>query len=143
MKIWEQADRGGCQCGDSTCRPRWHYSWMVDRAYSTRREMVALGWRWLAGRPRGVWVTNDAAAVDAFRRRMAAVTPSGEMPEIVSNGTHAAIDAPMQSLHDARVALAREYKTAGMDATVEVEDFDNMTADQLRDELTYLADYQG
>ncbi len=105
--------------------------------------MVALGWKWLAGRPRGVWVTNDAAVVDAFRRRMAAFTPSGAMPEIVSNGTHAAIDAPMHDLHAARVALAREYKTAGMDATVEVENFDSLTADQLRDEVVYLSDFQG
>ena len=143
MEIWEQADRGGCQCGDSTCAPRWRYSWMVDRAYSTRREMVALGWKWIGGRPRGVWVTNDAAAVDAFRRRMAAFNPCGTMPEIVSNGTHAAAGAPMHDLHAARVALAREYRAAGIDATVEIDGFDNLTAAELADEVVYLADFQG
>jgi hypothetical protein len=49
----------------------------------------------------------------------------------------------MHDLHAARVALAREYKTAGMDATVEVENFDNLTADQLNDEVAYLSDFQG
>jgi hypothetical protein len=36
-----------------------------------------------------------------------------------------------------------EFATAGMDATIEVENFDSLKADQLRDEVAYLADYQG
>jgi len=36
-----------------------------------------------------------------------------------------------------------EHATAGIDAAVEIEGFDAMTADQYRDEVTYLSDYQG
>ena len=43
----------------------------------------------------------------------------------------------------AREAARREFATAGIDAAVEIEGFDAMTADQYRDEVTYLSDYQG
>ncbi|NBW23651.1 MAG: hypothetical protein EBR82_88475 [Caulobacteraceae bacterium] len=43
----------------------------------------------------------------------------------------------------AREAARREFATAGLDAAVEIEGFDTMTADQYRDEVTYLSDYQG
>jgi hypothetical protein len=36
-----------------------------------------------------------------------------------------------------------EHATAGLDAAVEIEGFDRMTADQYRDEVIYLSDYQG
>ncbi len=43
----------------------------------------------------------------------------------------------------ARAAVRAEYAVAGLDADVEIDGFDTMTAEQLRDELTYLGDYQG
>ena len=43
----------------------------------------------------------------------------------------------------ARMECIAEFATAGMDATIEVENFDSLKADQLRDEVAYLADYQG
>jgi hypothetical protein len=43
----------------------------------------------------------------------------------------------------ARMNCIAEFATAGLDATVEIDDFDNLTADQLDDEVAYLADFQG
>lgn len=42
---------------------------------------------------------------------------------------------------EARVIDA--YRQIGSDARLEIDGFDTMTADQLNDELVYLADYQG
>lgn len=86
MRIWEQADPG---------RDRPIFSWMVQRNYSTRTEMQSMGWRWLPGRPRGVFVTNDPAAVVQFRRRLANMRPDQAEPVIESNGTHAAAAVAM------------------------------------------------
>jgi len=47
------------------------------------------------------------------------------------------------TLQQARDAVRREYLLVGLDADVEIEGFADMDADQLRDEITYLADYQG
>jgi hypothetical protein len=87
MTIYEQADRTG-----ETVR----YSWMVSRGYATRGEMDRLGWKWISGRPRGCFVTNDPVAVSAFRRAMAALTAEQTAPSIVSNGTHDRANAPMR-----------------------------------------------
>jgi hypothetical protein len=46
-------------------------------------------------------------------------------------------------LRDARVRCIAEHATAGLDATVEVENFDALTAAELADEVAYLADFQG
>jgi hypothetical protein len=46
-------------------------------------------------------------------------------------------------LRDARVRCIAEHATAGIDATVEVENFDTLTAAELADEVVYLADFQG
>lgn len=43
----------------------------------------------------------------------------------------------------ALAALRAAYAAQGLDADAEVDGIDTMTADQLRDELTYLSDYQG
>jgi hypothetical protein len=42
-----------------------------------------------------------------------------------------------------RQIAIEEHATAGLDAAVEIDGFDTMTADQYRDEVTYLSDYQG
>lgn len=47
------------------------------------------------------------------------------------------------AIEAARDAARREFATAGLDAAVEIDGFDRLTADQLRDEVTYLSDYQG
>ena len=47
------------------------------------------------------------------------------------------------AIEAARDAARREFATAGLDAAVEIDGFDRMTAGQLRDEVTYLSDYQG
>jgi hypothetical protein len=49
----------------------------------------------------------------------------------------------MHDIHAARMALRREYVAGGLDADVEIDGLLEMTADQLRDELSYLGDYQG
>lgn len=140
MNIWEQVDSAtGCNC----CPHNLRYSWMVQRSYATRVEMQGLGWKWIPGRPRGVFVTNDAAAVERFRRLMAGMNPEQIAPPIVSNGSHQRLGAPMHDVWAARENLRREYATAGLDPTVEIEGYLDMDADQLRDELAYLADYQG
>jgi hypothetical protein len=36
-----------------------------------------------------------------------------------------------------------EYATAGLDAAVEIDGFDRLTAEQYSDEVAYLADFQG
>lgn len=80
MKIYEQADPG---------RDGPIYSWMISRAYATRREMERWGWKWIRGVGcRGVFVTNSPAAV-----RLAQETLRLDAP--TSNGTHAAADAAM------------------------------------------------
>lgn len=43
----------------------------------------------------------------------------------------------------ARGQAIAEFTAAGLDPFVEVEGFARLDADRLRDELTYLADYQG
>jgi hypothetical protein len=42
-----------------------------------------------------------------------------------------------------RQIAIEEHATAGIDAAVEIDGFDGLTADQYRDEVTYLSDYQG
>lgn len=42
-----------------------------------------------------------------------------------------------------RRAVLDAYAEAGADARVDCENFEALTVDQLRDELVYLADYQG
>lgn len=46
-------------------------------------------------------------------------------------------------LAEALAALRAAYAAQGLDADAEVDGIDTMTADQLRDEVTYLSDYQG
>lgn len=43
----------------------------------------------------------------------------------------------------ARIEVVSAFAVAGLDATVEVENFDRLSAEQLRDQITYLSDYQG
>lgn len=43
----------------------------------------------------------------------------------------------------ARAQAIAEYAVVGLDPFVEVEGFASMTAEQLRDEVVYLGDYQG
>lgn len=42
-----------------------------------------------------------------------------------------------------RRAVLDAYAEAGADATVDCQNFETLTVDQLRDELIFLADYQG
>jgi hypothetical protein len=83
MTIWEQVDAG---------REAPVYSWMVVRSHGTSGEMLPLGFKWISGRPRGVFVTNDWRAVERFRGRMAACNVE---TTIESNGTHARLGLPM------------------------------------------------
>ena len=46
-------------------------------------------------------------------------------------------------VRDARVRCLTEHAAAGIDATVEIEGFEHLTAAELADEVVYLADYQG
>lgn len=137
MTIYEQVDMG-CACSQPTCRKRFRYCWMLSRAYATRAEMIRWGWKWIAGSRgcRGVFVTNDPAAVDRARAVL-------RLPEPVSNGSHARMGAPMHDLQSARDQVRREYVAAGLDADLEIDGFAEMTAADLRDQLVYLADYQG
>jgi len=136
MTIYEQADRG-CVCRREECTSRFTYSWMLSRAYATRGEMERWGWKWIKGAGcRGVFVTNDPAAVDRARGVLRLDAP-------LTNGTHAAIGAPMHDVFSARRRIVKAYAEMGLDAAIEIDGFDAMTADQLSDELTYFADYQG
>ena len=42
-----------------------------------------------------------------------------------------------------REQVIAEYSAMGLDARVEIDNFDTLTAEQLSDELTYLSDFQG
>jgi hypothetical protein len=57
--------------------------------------------------------------------------------------TYAGLLNDARRLNDARVRCITEHESAGIDATVEVENFDTLTAAELDDEVVYLADYQG
>ena len=46
-------------------------------------------------------------------------------------------------IDDMRRLVIEAYAEIGSDARLECHNFDGLTAEQLRDELTYLADYQG
>lgn len=126
MTIWEQVDSTG---------DKLRYSWMISRGYATRAEMIRWGWKWIAGKPRGVFVTNDPAAVNRARDVMRLDAPE-------SNGTHDRIGAPMHAVHAARERVRAEYAVAGLVADAEIDGFDEMTPHQLFAEITYLADYQ-
>ena len=77
FRMWEQADTGAA--GQV-------YSWLLDAPFLCRGR-IPPGWKWTPGKPHGCFVTNDhtlaLATADAFR-----------LP-IRSNGTHAALNAPM------------------------------------------------
>ncbi len=88
MRIWEQVDAG---------RERPIYSWMVQRSYATRGEMERCGWKWIPGRPRGVFVTNDPAAVARFRRLVANCNAEQVPPTVETNGSHARLGAAMHT----------------------------------------------
>jgi hypothetical protein len=135
MKIWEQVDIS-CGCGRDECRQRYSYSWMISRGYATRAEMIRWGWKWIAGRPRGLFVTNDPAAVNRARDVMRLDAPE-------SNGTHDRIGAPMHAVHAARERVRAEYAVAGLVADAEIEGFEEMTPHELFAEITYISDYQG
>lgn len=92
----------------------------------------------------GGWVADEyrrmvrACAYDVIEQRhgidrvdaiMAAVDPSW--------------GADADRLLVARAAVRAAFATAGLDADVEIDGFDTMTAGQLADEITYLGDYQG
>jgi hypothetical protein len=57
--------------------------------------------------------------------------------------TYAGLLNDARRLNDARMRCILEYAAAGIDATVEIDDFDTLTAAELADEVAYLADYQG
>ncbi len=46
-------------------------------------------------------------------------------------------------LEDMRRQVLEAYAEIGSDARIECENLESLTADQLRDELAYIADYQG
>ena len=127
MKIWEQVDSTG---------DKLRYSWMLNRGYATRAEMIRWGWKWIAGRPRGLFVTNDPAAMNRARDVLRLDAPE-------SNGTHDRIGAPMHAVHAAREAVRAEYAVAGLVADAEIDGFGEMTPHQLFAEITYISDYQG
>jgi len=131
MTIWEQVD---VTIRDDV--PLLRYSWMLGQSYAARAEMTRMGWKWIAGRPRGVWATDDMAAVDRARAALRLGDPQ-------SNGSHQRAGQPMQDIHAARMALRREYVVAGLDADIEIDGFLGMDAQRLRCEFEYLADYQG
>lgn len=137
MTIYEQADLA-CGCRRDDCTKKFRFCWMLDRSYATRSEMIRWGWKWIGGGRgcRGTFATNDPAAVEIARRVLRLDAPK-------SNGSHAALGAPMHDVYAAREALEREYRTAGLDAATEIDGFATMTAEELRDEMTYLSDYQG
>lgn len=46
-------------------------------------------------------------------------------------------------IEDMRRQVLEAYAEIGSDARIECVNFESLTAEQLRDELVYLADYQG
>lgn len=62
---------------------------------------------------------------------------------VLGDGQYAAIVADVHRLLVAREAVAQACENIGADARVDIDSFDDLTVDQLDDELTYLADYQG
>ena len=127
MKIWEQVDSTG---------DKLRYCWMLSRGYATRAEMIRWGWKWIAGKPRGLFVTSDPAAMNRARDVLRLDAPE-------SNGTHDRIGAPMHAVHAARERVRAEYAVAGLVADAEIDGFSDMTPHQLFAEITYISDYQG
>lgn len=62
---------------------------------------------------------------------------------VLGDGRYAAIVDDVYRLLVARAAVETAYASIDADAHLEIDGFDAMTVDQLSDELTYLADYQG
>lgn len=83
MKIYERADANKtAPCGAT-------YSWAlyaVQRNSDTARNLVGAGWEWAEGRP-GCFVANDPD--------LAARTATALCLDVVSDGTHAVLDAPV------------------------------------------------
>jgi hypothetical protein len=82
MTIYEQADTS------SRTASGFRYCWMLDRKYAARTEMIRWGWKWIAGPQGGTFLTDDLAAVLVARAML-------RLPAPKSNGTHAALAAPM------------------------------------------------
>ena len=59
------------------------------------------------------------------------------------DATEAVIRTAVKTLIAAQHRCRTEYATAGLDATIEIESFEKLTAEQLDDEVVYLGDYQG
>ena len=62
---------------------------------------------------------------------------------ILGNGQYAAIVDDVYGLLIAREAVDQACRNMDTDARTEIDGFEDMTVDQLSDELTYFADYQG
>lgn len=83
------------------------------------------------------------------RQRAIAATrvwPECDVAEATAAQLEATVEVVRLAVHDritARAVCIEEHATAGLDAAVEIDGFDRLTADQYRDEVTYLSDYQG
>ena len=86
---------------------------------------------------------NAAISRMILDRVEAGDTLPAAMDAILGNGQYAAIVDDVYRLLIAREAVDQVCRNTDTDARTEIDGFEDMTVDQLSDELTYFADYQG
>lgn len=87
---------------------------------------------------------KNAAISNAILSRVEAGSPlPAAIDAVLGDGQYAAIVEDVYRTLVARATVEQAYRNIGADAHLEIDGFDTMTPDQLSDELTYLADYQG
>lgn len=86
---------------------------------------------------------NAAISRMILDRVEAGDTLPAAMDAILGNGQYAAIVDDVYRLLIAREAVDQVCRNMDTDARTEIDGFEDMTVDQLSDELTYFADYQG
>ena len=86
---------------------------------------------------------NAAISRMILDRVEAGDTLPAAMDAVLGNGQYAAIVDDVYRLLIAREAVDQVCRNMDTDARTEIDGFEDMTVDQLSDELTYFADYQG
>jgi len=86
---------------------------------------------------------NAAISRMILDRVEAGATLPAAIDTVLGNGQYAAVVDDVYRLLIAREAVDQVCRNMATDARTEIDGFEDMSVDQLSDELVYFADYQG